>query len=70
MFHDIKDFFRHFILIHYLTQDFPRVSVEPENPVRVERDETAELKCRVDAQPPVSEVKWMRNGRFISVNFK
>jgi len=49
---------------------FPRVSVEPENPIRVERDETAELLCRVDAKPAVNEVKWMRNGRFISVNFK
>ena len=50
--------------------DFPRITVGPENPVRVERDETAELNCEVDSKPAVTEVKWMRNDRFINVNFK
>ena len=27
--------------------DYPRVTVGPENPIRVERDETAELYCEV-----------------------
>ena len=36
--------------------DFARVSVGPENPIMVERDDTAELKCEVDAKPSVTEV--------------
>jgi echinoid protein len=40
--------------------DFPRVQVGPENPVMVERDETAELKCEVDSKPPVTEVSFWR----------
>ncbi len=36
--------------------DFPRVEVGPENPIMVERDDTAELKCEVDSKPAVSEV--------------
>ncbi len=50
--------------------DFPRVSVGPENPMRVERDETAQLECSVDAKPAVNSVKWTRTGRFIDTNFK
>lgn len=46
--------------------DFPRVDVGPENPLRVERDSTATLKCSVDAKPKVQSVKWTRNGRYIS----
>jgi len=49
---------------------FPRVTVGPENPVRVERDDTAELICKVDAKPPVDDVRWMRDGRFIQQTFK
>ncbi len=37
--------------------DFARVEVGPENPIMVERDETAELKCEVDSKPPVTEVR-------------
>jgi hypothetical protein len=38
--------------------DFARVEVGPENPIMVERDETAELKCEVDSKPPVTEVRY------------
>lgn len=34
--------------------------------MQVERDLTAKLECRVDAKPKVSNVRWTRNGRFIS----
>ena len=50
--------------------DFPRVNVGPENPLRVEKDETAQLECGVDAKPTVNSVKWSRNGRFIDTHFK
>jgi echinoid protein len=50
--------------------DFPRVTVGPENPYRVERDGTAKLECNVDAKPKVSNVRWIRDGRFISTSFK
>ena len=50
--------------------DFPRVVVGPENPLRVEKDETAQLECAVDSKPSVSTVKWTRNGRFIDTHFK
>ena len=33
--------------------DYPRVSVGPENPVRVERGEPATLECTVDSKPNV-----------------
>lgn len=45
---------------------YPRVEVGPENPLRVERDRTAKLECNVDAKPKVPNVRWTRNGRFIS----
>lgn len=45
---------------------YPRVEVGPENPLRVERDRTAKLECNVDAKPKVPNVRWNRNGRFIS----
>ncbi|XP_062545555.1 hemicentin-1-like isoform X2 [Armigeres subalbatus] len=45
---------------------YPRVKVGPENPLRVERDTTAKLECSVDAKPNVPNVRWTRNGRFIS----
>ncbi|KAL1139642.1 hypothetical protein AAG570_006620 [Ranatra chinensis] len=49
---------------------FPRVQVGPENPYRVERDGTAKLECNVDAKPRVNNVRWIRDGRFISTSFK
>uniref|UniRef100_T1GFV7 Uncharacterized protein n=1 Tax=Megaselia scalaris TaxID=36166 RepID=T1GFV7_MEGSC len=45
---------------------YPRVRVGPENPLRVERDGTAKLQCDVDSKPRVPNVRWTRNGRFIS----
>ena len=51
--------------------DFPRVTVGPENPLRVERDDTAELKCSVDSKPGVKEVNdlnlilWGGGGKLI-----
>lgn len=45
---------------------YPRVEIGPENPLRVERDGTAKLECNVDAKPKVTNVRWTRNGRFIS----
>ena len=52
-----------------VSTDFPRVEVGPENPLRVERDATANLQCSVDAKPKVNKVRWMRNGRFIATAF-
>ena len=37
--------------------------------MRVERDETAHLKCNVDAKPEVTSVKWTRDKRFIDTHF-
>ncbi|XP_052864255.1 hemicentin-2-like [Anopheles cruzii] len=45
---------------------YPRVKVGPENPLRVERDNTAVLECAVDSKPKVPNVRWTRNGRLIS----
>ncbi|CAH1154135.1 unnamed protein product [Phaedon cochleariae] len=45
---------------------FPRVEVGPENPLRVERDSQATLRCSVDAKPKVTTIRWTRNSRFIS----
>jgi len=49
---------------------YPRVTVGPENPIRVERDETAELYCEVDSKPSVQEVRWVRDGRFVQTQFR
>ena len=46
------------------------MTVGPENPIRVERDDTAELFCEVDSKPKVHEVRWVRDGRFIQTNFR
>lgn len=35
----------------------------------MEKDDTAQLNCNVDAKPAVTSVKWMRNGRFIDTHF-
>nr|CAD7257651.1 unnamed protein product [Timema shepardi] len=50
--------------------NFPRVEVGPENPLRVERDGTATLQCKVDAKPKVNSVRWTRNGRYIAMSFE
>lgn len=45
--------------------DYPRISIGPANPLRVELDRSATLTCSADAKPPVSNVRWTRSGRFI-----
>ncbi|SPP78968.1 blast:Hemicentin-1 [Drosophila guanche] len=45
---------------------YPRVEVGPQNPMRIERDHVAKLECRVDAKPMVSNVRWSRNGQYVS----
>ncbi|KAK6640219.1 hypothetical protein RUM44_011905 [Polyplax serrata] len=50
------------------SNNFPRVEVGPENPLRVERDGTATLECKVDAKPKVTSVRWMRNEHFVSTS--
>lgn len=50
--------------------DFPDVSVGPDNPYRVELDQTAEVVCRVDSKPPTETVRWEFSGRFIDTNFR
>lgn len=44
---------------------YPRITIGPENPLRVELDRPATLTCTADAKPPVSNVRWTRSGRFI-----
>ena len=46
------------------------MTVGPENPLRVEREDTAVMNCQVDAKPRVNDVKWVRDGRFIQQTFK
>ncbi|XP_050509642.1 muscle M-line assembly protein unc-89 [Diabrotica virgifera virgifera] len=48
---------------------FPRVEIGPENPLRVERDSQATLRCSVDAKPKVTTIRWTRNNRFISSSY-
>lgn len=49
--------------------DYPRVQIGPENPLRVERDDSITLQCNVDAKPRVNNVRWMRDNRFIATSF-
>lgn len=49
--------------------DYPRVQIGPENPLRVERDDSVTLQCNVDAKPRVNNVRWMRDDRFIATAF-
>ncbi|KAL0113165.1 hypothetical protein PUN28_012384 [Cardiocondyla obscurior] len=49
---------------------FPRVTVGPENPLKVEVNGTATLKCHVDSKPRVGMVRWWRDGSFIATNFE
>lgn len=53
-------------LSHPLSADYPRVTIGPANPLRIERDHSAQLECSVDAKPKVVNVRWTRNGRFLS----
>ncbi|XP_034950627.1 hemicentin-1 isoform X2 [Chelonus insularis] len=50
---------------------FPRVSVGPANPLKVEANTTAVLKCNVDSKPGVSRVRWIKDGKsFIATTFE
>ena len=52
------------------TSDYPpRVTVGPENPIRVERGDTAELLCKDDSKPRVTGVRWIRENAFVQTNF-
>ena len=57
------------ITVYVSFADFPRITLGPENPLRVEKDDTTQLNCIVDAKPAVTSVKWMKNGRFIDTHF-
>ena len=45
--------------------DFPRVTVGPANPVRVEEGGSVRLSCSVDSKPPATRVRWLQNGRIL-----
>ncbi|XP_043801693.1 hemicentin-2 isoform X3 [Apis laboriosa] len=49
---------------------FPRVTVGPENPLKVEVNGTANLECRVDSKPAVGMVRWWRDGSFVATSFQ
>ncbi|XP_032688489.1 hemicentin-2-like isoform X2 [Odontomachus brunneus] len=49
---------------------FPRVTVGPENPMKVEVNGTANIICHVDSKPKVTNVRWTRDGTFIDTNFQ
>ena len=50
--------------------DFPVVTVGPDNPYRVELDQTAKMQCQVDSKPSTESVRWEYAGRFIDTNFQ
>ncbi|XP_014210326.1 hemicentin-1 isoform X2 [Copidosoma floridanum] len=47
----------------------PRVSIGSENPLRVELNSQAVLKCNVDSKPEVGKVKWIKDERFVAMTF-
>ncbi|KAF3430413.1 hypothetical protein E2986_10002 [Frieseomelitta varia] len=49
---------------------FPRVTVGPENPLKVEVNGTANLECHVDSKPAVGMVRWWRDGSFVATSFQ
>nr|XP_050865730.1 hemicentin-1 isoform X2 [Vespula vulgaris] len=49
---------------------FPRVTVGPGNPLKVEVNGTATLECHVDSKPVVGMVRWWRDGSFIATTFQ
>ncbi|XP_063975679.1 hemicentin-2 isoform X1 [Diachasmimorpha longicaudata] len=48
---------------------FPRVTVGPENPLKVAANGKAVLRCNVDSKPKVNMVRWMRDGSFFATSF-
>lgn len=49
---------------------YPRVSVGPANPLKVEANSTAVLECRVDSKPLVGIVRWQRDSSFVGTSFQ
>ena len=46
------------------------MTVGPDNPYRVELDQTAKMLCKVDSKPSTESVRWEYAGRFIDTNFQ
>ncbi|CAL4088052.1 unnamed protein product [Meganyctiphanes norvegica] len=44
---------------------YPRITVGPANPLKVELGGLLSMTCQADAKPPVSNVRWTRAGRFL-----
>lgn len=44
---------------------YPRITIGPANPMRVELGNPATLTCDVDAKPAVERVRWTRGSQFI-----
>lgn len=49
---------------------FPRVTVGPSNPLKIEINGTASLECHVDSKPPVGMVRWWHESSFIATSFQ
>ncbi|XP_043236548.1 hemicentin-2-like isoform X1 [Amphibalanus amphitrite] len=49
-------------------QYYPRITVGPSNPLRVEVGRPAEMTCHVDSKPAVGNVRWLRSGAFVNTN--
>lgn len=49
---------------------FPRVTVGPDDPVRVEVNGTVNIVCHVESKPMVHSVRWMRDNTFIATTFQ
>ncbi|XP_058128663.1 hemicentin-2-like [Anopheles ziemanni] len=63
----LREEFQHLETVTILSVNYyPRVGIGPENPLSVERDQTAKLECNIDAKPKPEQVECTRNGRFIS----
>ncbi|XP_058789881.1 hemicentin-1 isoform X2 [Phymastichus coffea] len=50
-------------------QYFPRVSLGSENPLKVEVNNMATLKCKVDSKPAVTSVRWLKDNSFVAMSF-
>lgn len=49
---------------------FPRVSVGPANPLKVEVNGTVTLRCAVASKPLVNRVRWYRDKSFFATDFE
>lgn len=52
--------------VHY----YPRVTMNTENPLKVEVNNMATLKCNVDSKPAVGSVRWLKDGTFVATTFE